>query len=138
MKILAQIYVLINSKTNVSNKKRSEKPRIDAGYSVVFTKRPPDRNFDFSYAKNVVSLHIHPFFFSFFNIFSMKRTIALCFFVVFLFFGLSMSSCSSNKTGCPINENAHVKSDKKGNFSKRRGKSNLFPKQMRRKKKKKG
>jgi thioredoxin-related protein len=47
--------------------------------------------------------------------------------VVSLFF----SACGSNKSGCPINENTHVKTDKKGNMSSNRGKSNLFPKNMR-------
>ncbi len=45
-------------------------------------------------------------------------------------FTLTSYSCSK-KTGCPINEKAHVKPDKKGNFGKKRGKSNLFPKNMR-------
>ena len=44
---------------------------------------------------------------------------------------LFVTSCSSNKTGCPINENAHVKTDRKGNMSAKGGKSNLFPKNMR-------
>ncbi len=50
---------------------------------------------------------------------------------------LFITSCNSNKTGCPINENAHVKTDKKGNLKSGGGKSNLFPKQMRSGKKKK-
>ena len=40
------------------------------------------------------------------------------------------TSCSK-KTGCPINENAGVKANKKGALPSRRGKSNLFPKKMR-------
>jgi len=57
---------------------------------------------------------------------------------VLVFSSTTMSSCS-RKTGCPINENAHAKTDKNGAFSaKKRGKSNLFPKDMRKGKKKKG
>ena len=44
---------------------------------------------------------------------------------------LFLPACSSNKTGCPVNENVHAKTDKKGNMSTSRGKSNLFPKNMR-------
>ena len=44
---------------------------------------------------------------------------------------LFVSACSSNKTGCPVNENVHVKTDKKGGMSSKGGKSNLFPKHMR-------
>jgi hypothetical protein len=39
-------------------------------------------------------------------------------------------SCAK-KTGCPINEKAHVKPNGKGEYGKKRGKSNLFPKHMR-------
>ena len=49
----------------------------------------------------------------------------------FLVVSLFVSACGSNKTGCPINDGAHVKTDKKGNMSSNRGKSNLFPKNMR-------
>ena len=66
----------------------------------------------------------------------MKKTIIWSFFVSLLLLSCSISSCSSNKTGCPINENAHVKADKKGKFKSRSGRTNLFPKNMRRKKKK--
>jgi len=41
--------------------------------------------------------------------------------------GITTSSCSK-KTGCPTNE--YIKKDKKA--GKKRGKSNLFPKHMRR------
>jgi len=49
------------------------------------------------------------------------------------FFGLmitGVTSCSK-KTGCPSTENAHVKPGKKGNYPTKKGKSNLFPKKMR-------
>lgn len=43
-------------------------------------------------------------------------------------------SCGSSKTGCPANEKADsVKLNKKGEMSMKRGKSNLFPKNMRKK-----
>ena len=61
-----------------------------------------------------------------------KRLIFLGFCSSLLFFSLSLSSCSK-KTGCPVNETVHVKTNKKGEFSKKGGKSNLFPKDMRRK-----
>lgn len=46
---------------------------------------------------------------------------------------LVMSSCSSSKTGCPINEQAHVKADKRGNLPRSRGKSSVFPKDVKKK-----
>ncbi|MEO0779221.1 MAG: hypothetical protein AAFW73_26455 [Bacteroidota bacterium] len=59
-----------------------------------------------------------------------KRLIFLGFCSLFLLFGASMSSCSK-KTGCPVNESVHVKTNRKGEFSKKGGRSNLFPKDMR-------
>ncbi|MCP3931581.1 MAG: hypothetical protein GY705_21050 [Bacteroidetes bacterium] len=44
--------------------------------------------------------------------------------------GTTFSSCS-RKTGCPMNEKLHTKPDRKGGYAKKRGKSNLFPKDMR-------
>lgn len=54
---------------------------------------------------------------------------------IILIFGVfSFSSTSCNRgTGCPINDNATVKTNRKGKLPKRGGKSNLFPKNMRRK-----
>jgi hypothetical protein len=49
---------------------------------------------------------------------------------------VSTSSCSSGKTGCPA-ETANTRPDRKGNFSSRKGSSNLFPKTMRKKMSKK-
>ncbi len=60
----------------------------------------------------------------------------LILFAVLVFSTTTISSCN-RKTGCPINENASAKTDKNGQFSaKKRGNSNLFPKDMRKKKKK--
>ncbi|MEM9822399.1 MAG: hypothetical protein AAF985_15060 [Bacteroidota bacterium] len=61
----------------------------------------------------------------------MKRLLnlfLLSFLLVFL--GTSYSSCSK-KTGCPMNE--YTKKNKK--LSNKRGKTNLFPKNMRKKRK---
>jgi len=41
---------------------------------------------------------------------------------------LSLVSCGSNKTGCKVNDNAHVKMDRNGELPTKRGKSRLFPK----------
>ncbi|MEZ5031500.1 MAG: hypothetical protein R2787_08865 [Saprospiraceae bacterium] len=58
----------------------------------------------------------------------------------FLFLGIVLSallfapSCSSSKSGCPANDKAdNVKLNKNGEMSSKRGKSNLFPKDMRKK-----
>ena len=47
---------------------------------------------------------------------------------------LFTASCSSSKSGGPANDKAdHVKLNKNGEMSSKRGKSNLFPKDMRKK-----
>lgn len=46
-----------------------------------------------------------------------------------LFLGLSTSACG-RKSGCPMNENAHVQPNKKGKYKKSKSKSGLFPKDM--------
>lgn len=58
----------------------------------------------------------------------------------FILLGLALgavlftASCSSNKSGCPVNDKAdNVKLNKNGEMSSKRGKSNLFPKDMRKK-----
>ena len=62
----------------------------------------------------------------------MKKLMLLCLFCsAFLFMG-SISSCSK-KTGCPMNEQVHTKTGKNGQMKAKRGKSNLFPKSMRKK-----
>ena len=59
-----------------------------------------------------------------------KKLIYLCCAVLLATAGSSLTACNSNKTGCPA-ENATIKPDRKGNFGTRKGSSNLFPKQMR-------
>ena len=54
----------------------------------------------------------------------------LSFFFVLSMIGTTSSSCS-RKTGCPVNENVHVKPNRKGKLPSKRGKSQLFPKKMR-------
>ncbi len=66
----------------------------------------------------------------------MKNSYKYFFFAIIIVLSASFSSCGSNKTGCPINENAHVKTDRKGNLKTKRGKSSLFPKNMKKKKRK--
>ena len=66
----------------------------------------------------------------------MKKLLTLCLFLSFLFITSSTLSSCTKKTGCVINENVHTKTGKKGKMSTKRGKSNLFPKEMRKKKKK--
>ncbi|MFT6321197.1 MAG: hypothetical protein ACJAT4_002126 [Granulosicoccus sp.] len=45
-----------------------------------------------------------------------------------------VSSSCSKKSGCPVNETVGKTNSKKGSLSTKRGKSNLFPKKMRKKK----
>ena len=56
------------------------------------------------------------------------QVLTICIFSLTMVLG--MTSCSK-KTGCPSTENAHVKLNKKGQFPTKKGKSNLFPKKMR-------
>lgn len=51
---------------------------------------------------------------------------------VFLTSVLSTMACS-RKSGCPVNDQATTKVDRKGGFSKNKNSSNLFPKDMRKK-----
>jgi len=61
----------------------------------------------------------------------MSKKYAGFLFIAFLsLFFISNSSCN-RKTGCPVNERAHVKPNKKGQLPTKGGKSNLFPKNMR-------
>lgn len=63
----------------------------------------------------------------------MKKSFGyLLIFSLFSFLFFSTTSCSP-KTGCPINETAHVQPNKKGKYPKSRTRSGLYPKKMKRK-----
>jgi hypothetical protein len=66
----------------------------------------------------------------------MKKIFQLCLSLSLLVFISSVTTSCSKKTGCPINESVHVKTDKNGQMKSKKGKSNLFPKEMRSKRKK--
>ena len=61
-----------------------------------------------------------------------KSTILLMVMGLFCF-GNTLTSCSGPKSGCPINEKAKARVNKKGELSGKKGKSNLFPKKVRKK-----
>lgn len=65
----------------------------------------------------------------------MKKILQLCLLLSLLFTVTTVTSSCSKKTGCPINESVHVKSGKNGQMKSKKGKSNLFPKDMRKKRK---
>ncbi|MFK7937411.1 MAG: hypothetical protein AB8G22_28105 [Saprospiraceae bacterium] len=68
----------------------------------------------------------------------MKKILLLCSFLsCLLIFSTTTTSCNRG-TGCPATDNAHVKPNRKGELPKKRGKSALFPKDMKKKKKKRG
>lgn len=64
----------------------------------------------------------------------MKSVLKYFFFITILFVSFTLTSCNSNKTGCPVNESVHTKSGKDGKLSTKGGKSSLFPKNMKKKK----
>jgi len=62
-----------------------------------------------------------------------KTTILLMVMALFCF-GNVLTSCGGPKSGCPVNERAKTKVNKKtGELSGKKGKSNLFPKKVRKK-----
>lgn len=63
-----------------------------------------------------------------------KKTSILLLIPVMLLLTAPQYSCN-RKAGCPATEAARSKTGKDGKLSSKRGKSNLFPKEMRRKKK---
>ncbi len=64
----------------------------------------------------------------------MKKLNSYIILIVFSFFVFASLPACAPKYGCPSTENASVKMDKKG-YPTKKGKSNLFPKEMRKKKK---
>lgn len=61
-----------------------------------------------------------------------KSTILLMVMGLFCFSN-ALTSCGGPKSGCPINEKAKSRVNKKGELSGKKGKSNLFPKKVRKK-----
>lgn len=61
----------------------------------------------------------------------MKKLPALLVLTFACFMLISNSSCNRG-TGCPINENAHVQPNKKGDYKKSKTRSGLFPKKYKR------
>ena len=65
----------------------------------------------------------------------MRKSYLTFFLCAFLgLFMLTNSSCSP-KTGCPVNQNAHVKPNKKGVLPTKGGRSSVLPPGMKKKKK---
>jgi len=63
-----------------------------------------------------------------------KKTTSLLFVASLFCFTAMNTSCGSNKTGCPVNERAkNAGTNRKGELSNKKGKSNLFPKKVRKK-----
>lgn len=59
----------------------------------------------------------------------MKKFLIITVSFIFLFFVASTTQSCSKKTGCPMNDDVHVKTKKNG-MPKRKAKSKLFPKGM--------
>jgi len=59
----------------------------------------------------------------------MKKFLFFACSLIFLFFVATTTQSCSKKTGCPVNEDTHVKTKKNG-MPKRKAKSGLFPKKM--------
>ena len=62
----------------------------------------------------------------------LKRLPSLLLVSLLIFSGATLSSCNRG-TGCKMNE-SQVKTNRKGELSSKKGKTNLFPKKLRRKK----
>ena len=63
----------------------------------------------------------------------LKKKVTFLMLIASLFLiGTMTTSCGSNKEGCPINERSG-QPNKKGQYSSKKGKSNLFPKKVRKK-----
>ena len=62
-----------------------------------------------------------------------KRLPSLLIVTLLLFSGSTFTSCNRG-TGCKMNE-SNLKTNRKGELSSKRGKTNLFPKKLRKKKK---
>ncbi len=60
----------------------------------------------------------------------LKKIKVIVFASIFIFVGTLMTSSCNRGSGCPA-ETANSRPDRHGDFSKKRGQSNLFPKNMR-------
>ena len=65
--------------------------------------------------------------------FLQQKTTVLLMIIGLFCFSNAMTSCGGPKSGCPVNERAKSKVNKKGELSGKKGKSNLFPKKVRKK-----
>ena len=59
----------------------------------------------------------------------MKKFLIFTVSAIFLFFIATTTQSCSKKTGCPVNEDTHVKTKRNG-MPKKKAKSGLFPKRM--------
>lgn len=66
----------------------------------------------------------------------MKRILYLVMILAFITAAMGLQSCN-RKTGCPAYETTKVKTNRKGELSKKGGNLALFPKEMSKKKRKK-
>lgn len=62
--------------------------------------------------------------------FSTSSTV-LAFIIASVLLTTPLAGCQ-RKSGCPVNDDAKAQVNRKGEYSKKRGSSNLFPKHMRR------
>jgi|GEM_PF-2825258 len=69
-------------------------------------------------------------YYDFFDVFKMKR----CYIFIAIGFAVIWTGgCGTAKTGCPANEAAAIRLKEGGELPRKKGKSQLFPKKMRRK-----
>lgn len=68
-----------------------------------------------------------------FKSFLQQKTTILLMVMTLFCFGNVLTSCGGPKSGCPVNERAKTRINKKGELSGKKGKSNLFPKKVRKK-----
>lgn len=61
----------------------------------------------------------------------MKKLIYSLTFLLFLSMTVTTSTSCNRGYGCPANENVGANTDRKGQLSTKKGKSNLFPKKVR-------
>ncbi len=67
------------------------------------------------------------------KLFLQKKSTILLMVMGLFCFSATLISCGGPKSGCPVNEKAKTRVNKKGELSSKKGKSNLFPKKVRKK-----